>query len=111
MATLQVVTFAVFALSAAAQVAAEPQSRFAQPRAQTDGMRFRAMDRAQVGNRQRVLAVDLDATPATHRVHHHEVAASQRRSDGKGGAETVGMRGRIIQDQSAIDHVGFHPPA
>ena len=45
MATLQVVTFAVFALSAAAQVAAEPQSRFAQPRAQTDGMRFRAMDR------------------------------------------------------------------
>lgn len=45
MATLQVVTFAVFALSAAAQVTAEPQSRFAQPRAQADGMRFRAMDR------------------------------------------------------------------
>jgi Phycobilisome Linker polypeptide/Domain of unknown function (DUF4214)/EF hand len=45
MATLQVVTFAVFALSAAAQVTAEPQSRFAQPRTQSDGMRFRAMDR------------------------------------------------------------------
>ena len=45
MATLQVVTFAVIALSAAAQVSAEPQSRFAQPRAQGDGMRFRGMDR------------------------------------------------------------------
>jgi hypothetical protein len=45
MATLQVVTFAVCALSAAAQVSAEPQSRFAQPRAQADGMRFRGMDR------------------------------------------------------------------
>ena len=45
MATMQVVTFAVFALSAAAQVTAEPQSRFAQPRAQADGMRFRDMDR------------------------------------------------------------------
>jgi Ca2+-binding EF-hand superfamily protein len=45
MATLQVVTFAVIALSAAAQVSAEPQSRFAQPRAQAEGMRFRGMDR------------------------------------------------------------------
>ena len=45
MATLQVVTFAVCALSAAAQVTAEPQTRFARPRAQADGMRFRAMDR------------------------------------------------------------------
>lgn len=45
MATLQVVTFAVMALSVAAQVSAEPQSRFAQPRAQAEGMRFRGMDR------------------------------------------------------------------
>jgi hypothetical protein len=45
MATLQVVTFAVCALSAAAQLAAEPQSRYGQPRAQAEGMRFRAMDR------------------------------------------------------------------
>jgi hypothetical protein len=44
MATLQVVTFAVFALSAAAQVTAEPQSRVPQPRAQAQGMRFAAMD-------------------------------------------------------------------
>ncbi len=45
MATLQVITFAVFALSAAVQVSAEPQSRFAQPRAQAEAMRFRGMDR------------------------------------------------------------------
>lgn len=44
MATLQVITVAVCAFAAAAQVTAEPQSRFAQPRAQANEMRFRAMD-------------------------------------------------------------------
>jgi Ca2+-binding EF-hand superfamily protein len=45
MATLQVVTFAVFALSIAGPARAESQSRFAQPRTQAEQMRFRAMDR------------------------------------------------------------------
>jgi Ca2+-binding EF-hand superfamily protein len=45
MATLQAVTFAVFALSLAAPAAAEPQSRFNQPRTQAGQMRFRTMDR------------------------------------------------------------------
>jgi hypothetical protein len=43
MATLRAVTFALFALSAV-QLAAEPQSRFTQPRGQADEMRFREMD-------------------------------------------------------------------